>query len=110
VSIGEIDVFRFSALTFNSHRIHDDAPYNLGVEAKPSLLIQARLTALHLLRCCTAKAGNGNPVSFLFRSVRPFHCPDTLRLAAALDPSARIVTARGSDSNDNTVMLAEMRY
>lgn len=69
IVIGELDVFRFSALTFNSHRIHYDAPYTRGVETKPGLLIQAKLTALHLLGFCLEKAGDIQPQMFSFRSV-----------------------------------------
>jgi len=35
-------LFRFSALTYNGHRIHYDTPYATGVEGYPGLVVHAR--------------------------------------------------------------------
>ena len=42
-------LFRFSALTMNSHRIHYDLEYTRGSEGYPGLLVHGPLTALLLL-------------------------------------------------------------
>lgn len=42
-------LFRFSALTYNAHRIHYDRAYATGVEGYPDLLVQGPLIALLLL-------------------------------------------------------------
>jgi 3-methylfumaryl-CoA hydratase len=42
-------VFRYSALTFNGHRIHYDLPYAREVEGYPALLVNGGLTALMLI-------------------------------------------------------------
>jgi 3-methylfumaryl-CoA hydratase len=42
-------LFRYSALTFNSHRIHYDLPYVTAVEGYPSLVVHGPLTATLLL-------------------------------------------------------------
>ena len=42
-------LFRYSALTFNSHRIHYDQDYTKNVEGYPDLLVHAPLTATLLL-------------------------------------------------------------
>jgi 3-methylfumaryl-CoA hydratase len=39
-------LFRFSAVTFNSHRIHYDQPYATAVEGYPALVVHGPLTAL----------------------------------------------------------------
>jgi 3-methylfumaryl-CoA hydratase len=39
-------LFRFSALTYNSHRIHYDRPYTTGVEGYPGLLVHGPLQAM----------------------------------------------------------------
>ena len=39
-------LFRYSALTFNAHRIHYDEPYATGVEGYPDLVVQGPLTAM----------------------------------------------------------------
>lgn len=42
-------LFRFSALTYNTHRIHYDQPYTTSVEGYPSLVVHGPLLALLLL-------------------------------------------------------------
>jgi 3-methylfumaryl-CoA hydratase len=37
--------FRYSAVTFNAHRIHYDLPYATGAEGYPALVVQCPLTA-----------------------------------------------------------------
>jgi 3-methylfumaryl-CoA hydratase len=41
-------LFRFSAITFNAHRIHYDAPYAAQVEGYPGLVVHGPLTSLQL--------------------------------------------------------------
>ena len=43
-------LFRYSALTFNGHRIHYDAPYARGVEGYPGLIVHGPLQASLLVR------------------------------------------------------------
>ena len=42
-------LFRYSALTFNAHRIHYDLPYTRDVEGYPALVMNGGLTALLLV-------------------------------------------------------------
>jgi len=42
------DLFRFSAATFNSHRIHYDLPYAINTEGYPGLLVHGPFTAAKL--------------------------------------------------------------
>ena len=42
-------LFRYSALTFNSHRIHYDLPYTRDIEGYPALVMNGGLTALLLV-------------------------------------------------------------
>ena len=44
----ERTLFRYSALTFNTHRIHYDTPYTRDVEGYPGLLVHGPLTATYL--------------------------------------------------------------
>ena len=39
-------LFRFSAVTFNSHRIHYDRPYATGIEGYPALVVHGPLSAV----------------------------------------------------------------
>ncbi|MEL0025226.1 MAG: MaoC family dehydratase N-terminal domain-containing protein, partial [Alphaproteobacteria bacterium] len=45
VDTNEVMLFRYSALTFNGHRIHYDLPYSTGVEGHGGLLVHGPLQA-----------------------------------------------------------------
>ena len=50
IALSEALLFRYSALTFNAHRIHYDLPYAQGVEHYPGLVVHAPLQASWLIR------------------------------------------------------------
>ncbi|MFP7571804.1 MaoC family dehydratase N-terminal domain-containing protein [Marivita sp. S2033] len=63
-------LFRYSALTFNGHRIHYDKPYVTEIEGYPGLIVHGPMQAT--LLCQTAADLRGTPPkSFEFRSVSP---------------------------------------
>ena len=64
-------LFRFSALTFNGHRIHYDQPYVTGTEGYPGLIVHGPL--LGLLQIELARRANADkiPRSFEFRALSP---------------------------------------
>lgn len=59
-----------SALTFNGHRIHYDAPYVRNVENYPGLIVHGPMQATMLVRFATEIRGKP-PVRFDFRSLSP---------------------------------------
>lgn len=64
-------LFRYSALTFNGHRIHYDRPYCLNVEGYPGLVVHGPLQATLLLDLAASLKAGRAPSSFEFRSVKP---------------------------------------
>jgi 3-methylfumaryl-CoA hydratase len=64
-------LFRFSALTFNSHRIHYDRAYATGVEGYPGLLVHGPLQALLLLELLREQLGNRIIRHFDYRALGP---------------------------------------
>ncbi len=66
-------LFRFSALTFNGHRIHYDLDYCRDVEGYPGLIVHGPLQTLLLLDLCRRQSAR--PVRRLeYRAQRPvFH-------------------------------------
>lgn len=64
-------LFRFSALTFNGHRIHYDQPYVTGAEGYPGLIVHGPL--LGLLQIELARRAHPDKVarSFEFRALSP---------------------------------------
>jgi 3-methylfumaryl-CoA hydratase len=63
-------LFRYSALTFNAHRIHFDLPYAQNEEAYPGLVVQGPLTAT-LLADRLAAHVYGRLTAFTFRGHQP---------------------------------------
>lgn len=73
-------LFRYSALTFNGHRIHYDQPYATKVEGYPGLVFHGPLTATLLMGLCEELGGR--PLArFSFRGVSPLFdtAPFTIR-------------------------------
>lgn len=64
-------LFRYSALTFNSHRIHYDREYATGEEGYCSLVVQGPLTATLLLDLLHREVPGVRVDAFQFRAVRP---------------------------------------
>ncbi|MBN8981117.1 MAG: MaoC family dehydratase N-terminal domain-containing protein [Rhizobiales bacterium] len=64
-------LFRYSALTFNGHRIHYDRDYVTKVEGYPGLVFHGPLQAALLVETA-AKLHNGKaPAKFSYRGVQP---------------------------------------
>lgn len=66
-----VKLFRFSALQFNSHRIHYDRPYATEVEGYPGLVVHGPLIALLLLEACKEECGGRPIAAFRFRAIAP---------------------------------------
>ena len=81
VTPDEALLFRFSALTFNSHRIHYDAAYATGVEGYRGLVVHGPLTATLLLDLARRELGDDALAGFDFRGVSPAICGEALHLA-----------------------------
>ncbi|MDP2242146.1 MAG: MaoC family dehydratase N-terminal domain-containing protein [Burkholderiales bacterium] len=63
-------LFRYSALTFNGHRIHYDHPYVTGTEGYPDLVMNGGLTTLLVFELARAHAST--PLTYMSsRNVRP---------------------------------------
>jgi 3-methylfumaryl-CoA hydratase len=97
-------LFRYSALTFNSHRIHYDAPYARDAEGYPGLVVQGPLTATLLLDLAARHIGARHIRGFTFRGVAPAFAGQPLHLALRRDPDALSLAALGNDGR--TVMTA----
>ncbi|RYE03190.1 MAG: hypothetical protein EOP61_05655 [Sphingomonadales bacterium] len=76
----EINLFRFSAATFNGHRIHYDLPYASEVEGYPALVIHGPFTASKLAEL----ASRERPLaSFSFRAQAPLFLGQAVTLQRA---------------------------
>ena len=86
-TIDETMLFRYSACTFNAHRIHYDQPYTTGKEGYPALVVNAGLTVL-LLRELGTRLMPGPITSMHTRNGRPIYCGSTVTLCARKADSA----------------------
>ena len=100
-------LFRYSALTFNSHRIHYDRRYACEIEGYPGLVVHGPLQATLLINLAT-ELGGAQPTEFSFRSVSALfdNVPFVLHAREA-DGALRLWTAR---ENGPVAMSAEARW
>ena len=66
-------LFRYSAITFNGHRIHYDLPYATGVEGYGGLVVHGPLQALWMLNLAAKMVGR-LPATFRYRGLSPLIC------------------------------------
>ncbi len=89
-------LFRFSALTFNAHRIHYDRPYAMAEEGYPGLVVHGPLTAVLLLDL--VRRNSPRPlVGFSFRGLAPLFDGHPLRLVGRPAGDAVELEAQGAD-------------
>jgi 3-methylfumaryl-CoA hydratase len=67
----DVLLFRYSALTFNGHRIHYDRRYVTGVEGYPGLIVHGPLIATLLVDLLRREHPGARLARFDFRAVRP---------------------------------------
>lgn len=75
VETGPTLLFRFSALTYNGHRIHYDLPYATGSEGYPGLVVHGPLLALLALELPRRHAPAQRVESFSYRLTGPAFSP-----------------------------------
>jgi 3-methylfumaryl-CoA hydratase len=67
----DVLLFRYSALTFNGHRIHYDRRYVTAVEGYPGLVVHGPLIATLLVDLLRLQRPQARVAEFRFRAVRP---------------------------------------
>ncbi len=78
-------LFRYSAITFNGHRIHYDLPYATEVEGYPGLVVHGPIQATLLYNLAATQAGKP-PKRFSYRGLAPAFSGAPIRVRA--DPAA----------------------
>ena len=99
-------LFRYSALTFNAHRIHYDLPYATEVEGYAGLVVQGPLQASLLLNLATRFKGQV-PKIFSYRGQAPLIAGSAVRVSgkAAADGAFDCWT-QGADNQLNMIARA----
>ena len=99
-------LFRYSALTFNAHRIHYDRRYVTDVEGYPGLVVHGPLLATLLIDLLREHRLRAELAAFEFRAVRPVI--DIAPFAVCGQPAAGGDTVRlwAQDAAANLAMYA----
>jgi 3-methylfumaryl-CoA hydratase len=85
-------LFRFSALTFNGHRIHYDQPYVTGVEGYPGLIVHGPLLGLLQIELARRSTAARTPSTFEFRALSPVFSGAPFTVAARREPDGSLAT------------------
>lgn len=93
---GTVELFRYSAATFNAHRIHYDLPYATEEEGYPGLVVHGPLTATRLCDFAAKVAGRAI-TRFTFRGEAPAFVGQPVRLIGRMDGNACKVRAERAD-------------
>lgn len=89
------DLFRYSALTFNGHRIHYDRDYAMKVEGYDGLIVHGPLLAQNLLNL--AQSLLGELKTFRFRATAPLFDFEEAAFCAKPDAEGVTLWTRGPD-------------
>ena len=73
-------LFRYSALTFNGHRIHYDRAYAKDVESYPGLVVHGPLLATFMLELFADNYPEATLSSFSFKAIRPVFDIDSFQV------------------------------
>jgi 3-methylfumaryl-CoA hydratase len=100
-------LFRFSALTFNAHRIHYDRPYAMSEEGYPGLVVHGPLTAILLLELVRHNTSSG-VAGFSFRGQAPLFDLAPFRLVGMPSNGRVELEAQGPDGKTSMSATAEL--
>jgi 3-methylfumaryl-CoA hydratase len=91
-------LFRFSALTFNAHRIHYDRPYAVEEEGYPGLVVHGPLVAILLADLVGRHADGRTLERFRFRGLAPLFDFGSVRLSGIPAENTVALSAHAIDA------------
>ena len=103
-------LFRYSALTFNSHRVHYDVPYSKEREGLPALLVQGRLLSVLTMGLLNKHGLADRTKRFSYRSVRPIYADRPFHLGACLDDADGTMSMWAADAGNNLALSATVEF
>ncbi|WP_186417968.1 MaoC family dehydratase N-terminal domain-containing protein [Bosea sp. CS1GBMeth4] len=97
VEASPVLLFRYSALTFNGHRIHYDHPYVTGVEGYAGLVVHGPIQASLIMNIIATLSG-GAPIRLDYRGLAPLIAGEAFQVKAKrLEDGAITAWTEGSD-------------
>jgi 3-methylfumaryl-CoA hydratase len=105
-----VTLFRYSALTFNGHRIHIDRPYATGEEGYPGLVVHGPLTATLLSELLRDNTGDRPLARWAFRARRPLFDISPVILTGGPTPDGAGAALGAYDAQGRLAMSAEATF
>ncbi len=104
-------LFRYSALTFNGHRIHYDLKFATGDEGYPGLVVHGPLLATLMVELVRRARPQARVTRFEFRAEQPIFGTAPFTVAGAPTPDGRsaalwVADAQGLYASRGKVELA----
>jgi 3-methylfumaryl-CoA hydratase len=104
--VDPVVLFRFSALTYNAHRIHSDAQYT-AEEGYPGLVVHGPLQALLMGECLRRSGTSLVGTTFAYRLVVPTYGAQLLTVTSRVVDGTR--SARVQDGRGRTTATATLQ-
>ncbi|MFK7861348.1 MAG: MaoC family dehydratase N-terminal domain-containing protein [Granulosicoccus sp.] len=107
-SIGSIVLFRYSALTFNAHRIHYDHDYCTQVSGYPGLVVHGPLMATLLARHMQQVQPDNRLSKFSFRGLAPVFADEKFTLTTKVEngiANSSLIKANGTSAMSAMAIL-----
>jgi 3-methylfumaryl-CoA hydratase len=102
-------LFRYSALTFNGHRIHYDRSYATEVEGYPGLIVHGPLIATLLLDLLRRKMPEARVESFAFRAMSPLFDGREMTVNGTPPDGDGVVKLWAANAEGGLAMKADVR-
>lgn len=104
-------LFRFSAIRFNSHRIHYDRDYVTKVEKLPGLVVQSSLISQLLMEMCRRELPAKRMTNFDFQNLRSVYDSDgNVTLNGKPSADGKEATLWAVDAKGNLAMLVSAKF
>jgi 3-methylfumaryl-CoA hydratase len=103
----DVLLFRYSALTFNAHRIHYDRRFATETEGYPGLIVHGPLIATLLLDLLRRHMPEANVSRFEFRAVSPLFDTPPFRLFGRPEKDEKTIALYATDSGGALAMTAK---
>jgi len=101
-------LFRYSALTFNSHRIHYDYPYTTQVEGYPDLIVHGPLLFTLLVDALLQEHPQVQIETLRVRAMRPLFCHRPFHLQGQLSPDKKQAQLWSLDEQGSVTMQVDI--
>ena len=104
-----VQLFRYSALTFNGHRIHYDRDYVTKEEGYPGLVVHGPLIATLLVDLVRRNAPEAQIAEFEFRAISPLFDGNEMSLNATPSDIDGVVNLWAANAEGNLAMTAQAK-